>query len=464
MQARPHATPPGLALPLAAAGQPRQGAHQWLRAGAWLAYALFWLTAPWVFASSHALTMLNQMAYLVIICLSYNVLLGQGGMLSFGHAVYVGAGAYATVYALNAMPALGMFMPVSLLPLFGGMAAVLAALLPGYVNTRRGGTAFAMISLGIAELVIAVALMFPFIFGGEGGLTTDRVVGKPWLGISFGPDIQVYYLAAAWALACTGLLYLFTFTPLGQMLQAVRDNPQRVAFVGYSPEGVRYRAFLVSAFFAGVGGALMALQLEVVSPAESFSHERSGAYLLFTFVGGIASFAGPILGAALMVLTTVGLSAYTQAWKLYLGLLFVLMVMFAPHGLAGIVRWHWQSWRPGAAQRMRVRVAMRYLAVLLAGLSLLGSSAVLIEMLYHTQLHGILGAQLQFAGLQLDIGNAKHWLCALAAAGATLLLFWLTLQHLRQALHEEPERLDIAAMPNASDSPDAHEDRAKEAG
>src|SRR3989441_3993954 len=118
----------------------------------WTLYALLLVVAPLLFKSSLALTMLSQAGYLVIICLSYNLLLGQGGMLSFGHAVYSGLGAFIAIHTLNLVSAGKLALPVSLVPLAGGLAGLLFAALLGYVTTQKSGTPFAMITVGIGEL------------------------------------------------------------------------------------------------------------------------------------------------------------------------------------------------------------------------------------------------------------------------------------------------------------------------
>src|SRR5204862_4117082 len=202
------------------------------------------------------------------------------------------------------------------------------AVLLGYVTTKKAGTPFAMITLGLGELVTAMALMIPEFFGGEGGISANRSAGKPFFGITYGPQIQVYYLLALYAFVCTAAMYAFTRTPLGRMLNAVRDNPERVEFIGYSTRNVRYIAFIIAGFFAGVSGGLAALNFEIVT-AEVVGAARSGAYLLFTFLGGATFFFGPIIGAVLMVLAQVLLSEFTKAWLLYLGLVFLFMVMYA---------------------------------------------------------------------------------------------------------------------------------------
>ncbi len=147
---------------------------------------------------------MSQMGITIIFALSYNMLLGQSGMLSFGHAVYSGLGAFFAIHAMRWIGAGTLIWPMSLLPLIGGFAGALFGVIFGYLTTRRAGTPFAMITLGIGEMVFAASLMFPGFFGGEGGVTADRASGSPFLGIpgiTFGPQIQVYYLIAAWCFA-----------------------------------------------------------------------------------------------------------------------------------------------------------------------------------------------------------------------------------------------------------------------
>lgn len=258
----------------------------------WSIFAIGLIVAPMLFKSSLALTMLSQIGYLVIICLSYNMLLGQGGMLSFGHAVYVGLGSFIAIHAMNLASKGSIPVPLVLIPLVGGLGGAFFAVLFGFVTTKKSGTTFAMITLGIGELVAAMALMFPGFFGGEGGVTTDRTYGA-FLGLNFGPQIQVYYLIAAYCFVCTALMFAFTGTPLGRMLNAVRDNPERVEFIGYNTQYVRYFAFIIAGFFGGIGGGLAAINFEIVNAADSLNAIRSGGYLLFTFLGGATFSSAP---------------------------------------------------------------------------------------------------------------------------------------------------------------------------
>jgi branched-chain amino acid transport system permease protein len=385
----------------------------------WSLFAAALIVAPLVFRSSLALTMLSQIGYLIVICLSYNILLGQGGMLSFGHAVYTGLGSFIAVHAMNLASGGKLPIPLVLIPLVGGLGGLFFAALFGYVSTKKSGTTFAMITLGLGELVASMALMFPTFFGGEGGVTTNRVYGALFLGLSFGPQMQVYYLIAAYCFVCTALMFAFTGTPLGRILNAVRDNPERVEFIGYSTQRVRYLAFMIAGFFAGIGGGLAAINFEIVNAADSLNSVRSGSYLLFTFLGGAGFFFGPIIGAVLLVFASVLLSELSKAWLLYLGLVFLFMVMFAPGGVASLVM---MNLRVAKFGRFRPFWAL-YAGLVATGCTMVAGAAALIEMIYHRQLNAAVGPTLQFFGLPLDTSGATAWIVSavLVLAGGALL-------------------------------------------
>ncbi len=398
----------------------------------WGLFALVLLVMPQLFTSSLSVSLLSQMGIAIIACLSYNMLLGQGGMLSFGHAVYSGLGAYMTIHALNMMSGLakagGAFIPVSLLPLVGGLAGLFFAFLFGFVTTKKAGTPFAMITLGMAELVFAMSLMFAEFFGGEAGVTTNRVIGQPVLGISYGPGRQVYYLIAVYVFICVALMYAFTRTPLGRILNAVRDNPERVEFIGYSTQRVRYLAFMVSGFFAGVAGGLGSILFEIVT-AEVVGTLRSGGYLLFTFLGGATVFFGPIIGGVLLVLASVMLSELTKAWLLYLGLIFLFMVMYAPGGVASLIMMNLRVAKFGFWNR----IAASTLWLVLTGAVALLGVAVMIEMIYHAQLNLTLGSEVHFMGLALNVQKPGTWLSAIVFTLAAVALFeWVRRRYARR--------------------------------
>jgi branched-chain amino acid transport system permease protein len=387
----------------------------------WSLFALVLLGAPLVFSGNLSITMLSQMGIAIIACLSYNILLGQGGMLSFGHAVYTGLGSYMAMHALNAATDGQIPIPVSLIPLVGGVAGLFFAVLFGYVTTKKAGTPFAMITLGMAELVFAMSLMFSEFFGGEAGVSGNRVVGEAFMGISFGPPRQVYYLIAVYTFISVGLMFAFTRTPLGRILNAVRDNPERVEFIGYNTQKVRYLAFMIAGFFAGVAGGLGALNFEIVT-AEVVGAARSGGYLLFTFLGGATFFFGPIIGGVLMVLAAVLLSELTKAWLLYLGLIFLFMVMYAPGGIASLIM---MNLRVASFGKLR-EVWVAYLALAVTALVILLGAGAMVEMIYHLKLDAALGDDLKYLGMTLHPSQVGSWFGAAFVTLTGLGIFELT--------------------------------------
>ena len=294
-----------------------------------------------------------QMLIAVLFASAYNVLCGQAGMLSFGHAAYFGVGAFATVHAMNAVGGAGL-LPTPLLPLAGALGGLLMGAVAGWFATQRTGTYFAMITLAIAELLHSLAPHLKGLFGGEAGVSAMRM---PSMGLSFGSTSQVYYLTLAWVLACLALLYFFTFTPVGRLALGLRENGHRLAFLGYDVHRLGVLVFSISAMFSGVAGGLQVINNEAANYVVLDAH-LSASVVLNTYIGGVKLFLGPALGASIMTFFGYAASDLTQSWLLYQGILFVLVMMFMPEGLAGLF---------GAAGRLRRRIGTaRFVPVLLA--------------------------------------------------------------------------------------------------
>ena len=384
----------------------------------WIGFAVALAAMPSIFPSGFALTMMSQIGLLIVFALAYNMLLGQGGMLSFGHAIYFGLAGYFTVHYLNFIHEGQVpYVPVSLVPLLGGLVGLFFGVLIGYVSTRRAGTTFAMISLGFGEMVTALTLVLVAIFNGEDGIQTDRVIGDDLFGASFGPSVEVYYLIAGWCFVCTIAMFLLTRTPFGRISNAVRDNPERVEFVGYSSQRIRWLAFSLSSFFAGIAGALHAVNIEHVG-FEQVSILQSGLVLFMVYIGGIGNFVGPIIGAVLLYFLQSTLTGITEAWVLYLGILFVSVIMFFPGGLAGLIAMHRPIWLAGA--RLAAPLAVPYTlfvgSLVASALGFIG----LIEMLYFQSSRLSTETELAVFGVAVDPGGVGGWaaFAALAAAGA----------------------------------------------
>lgn len=395
----------------------------------WIGFAIVLVIAPHIFSTSLALSHLTQIGTIIVLGLSYNVLLGQSGMLSFGHAAYSGLGAFVSVHVMNFAADGLLWMPLPLLPVVGALTGLGFAALIGYFITRNSGVTFAMITLGIGQMVYASSLMFPAFFGGEGGISADRVYDEYLFGWNFGPQIQVYYLVAAWMFVCVIGMFYLTRTPLGRLLNGVRDNPERVAFIGFNPHLLRYMALMVAGLFAGVGGSLMAINFEIAT-AEVLGLHESSMVLLFTFIGGTSTFIGPMVGAVIGVLLTKLLPDYTAGWQMYLGLVFMLVVVYAPDGISGLFKPSIQL----VKRTLKQKQFLSFLYLILSALALLIGTVILIELMFHRASGSSM--PLELFGLQLDQHGALAWL----VGGAILLMGILTIKRSGRAWLE---RLDV---------------------
>src|SRR6185436_7662977 len=334
-------------------------------------------------------SLLTQMAIAAVFALSFNLLFGQTGLLSFGHAVYFGLGGYAAILAMRAINQ-GLALPIVVVPVAGALGGLVAGIAFGALTTRKAGTIFALISLGVGELVYAATFMLPGLFGGEEGITASRTRATIDFGFPLGSQLQVYYAVLLWTVAAALAMYAFTRTPAGRMCNAVRDNPERAEFIGYNTQRVRFIAFAMAGLFAGLAGGLHAINYEIVS-ADAVSAQRSGTVLIMAYIGGAAYFIGPVLGAIVITWLQSSLSDYTSAWLLYLGLFFVVVILYAPAGLAGLLLMH----RRVIGTRALSTLLGAY-AVALVPATIMGAGAiVLIEMSYRLATQPELGTKMR---------------------------------------------------------------------
>ena len=388
----------------------------------WIAFAVALVGLPQIFDSILAISILNQMAIAIVFALSYNMLLGQGGMLSFGHAVYFGLGGFLSVHALILIEFETMVFSILWIPLIGGLFGLLAGLFIGSFSTRKAGTVFAMISLGIGELIAASSLIFSSFFGGEAGISGDRTFGPTFFGVDFTQNIDIYYVATFWVFLATLFMYLFTQTPAGRMANAVRDNPERAEFIGYSARKVRFISFCASGLFAGIAGGLFALNYEFITE-ENLNAATSGRVLLMAYIGGLGYFIGPIIGAVILTLMNSLLSNYSELWMLYLGIMFLLTVMFLPRGFAGFIMMHQVAWVRGTLKLLIKPYIITGVPAILFSLT----AIALIEM-SHTE-----DEIFHFLGIALNTSSAVTWMVALALAGGTFFATRKSLGQLNEA-------------------------------
>jgi branched-chain amino acid transport system permease protein len=384
----------------------------------WLLAVVAALALPWLFFnwstgrhSGFALIMLSEIGLMTIFALSFNMQMGQSGLLSFGHAILFGLGGYCTAHALNAVKSGGLWLPTEFVPLVGGLGGLAFGAFFGFIATKQRATAFAMITLGLGELVAAAALMFTGFFGGEGGISTNRVTGISLLGASYSASWQVYYLIVVWTLISIVLMRLQTQTPLGRLANATRDNFERAEFIGYDPRMARFYQYVLSGFFAGIAGALYAILYEIVT-FDTVSAPKSATALLATYIGGVGGFYGPILGTILIVLLQSGVSLLSNAWLLYVGVLFIVMVMFAPNGILGLIAVHGPIARSGRLKLLLVP----YVRVLAPGLIAAGAFVLLVEMASFVTIGAGQGKAFKLGGVtHIDPITLPPWLAAVAA-------------------------------------------------
>ncbi|MFC3229989.1 branched-chain amino acid ABC transporter permease [Marinibaculum pumilum] len=403
------------------------GRSQIRRFGPWIFFAALLVVAPLVFNTTFGVSLLNQMGIVIVFALSYNMLLGQGGMLSFGHAVYMGLGGFMTAHALNFIGDGLIDVPLPVVPLFGGLFGLIFGILFGSFSTRRAGTIFAMISLGIGELVAGLSLIFVFFFGGEEGISANRTDPMRFFGLNFGQDIQVYYLIAFWVFVATAAMYFFSRTPAGRMANAVRDNPERAEFVGYSQRIVRFISFSGAGFFAGIAGGLFAVNYEIVTE-ENLNLITSGVALLMAYIGGIGFFIGPIIGAITFTLLQSVLGAYTEIWQLYVGILFLATVVFMPWGLTGILMIHMPAVQRGSLGRLAGPYALAAAPAIAALLGIAG----LLEMIHHLNTAPADEPEMGLFFMTVNTASVLPWLILVVLAVGGV----LALRKLAPAIHD----------------------------
>jgi len=377
--------------------------------GSWIATAIALLALPYIFSSGGSLTTFSLIGTSIMFSLSYNILLGQTGMLSFGHAVYYGLGGFATIHGMNLIAGSKLPVPLPLVPLIGGITGLFFAAIFGWVPTRRSRTAFAMISLGVAELVASSSLILHSFFGGEAGISANRTKLLTVFDWNFGPQIQIYYLVAFWTLLAVVAMYALTRTPFGRMCNAVRDNPERVQFVGYDPHVIRFLAFCFAGFFAGIAGALTAINFEIANAAYLGSMQ-SGVVLMAAYIGGVRFFIGPIIGAIFVTYLLLVLSDLTAVWQLYFGLFFILVVMFAPGGITGLLMKHRPLVRAGAL----VTVLRAYLVALIPTLTMIAGLILAIEIVVQHTVNAGEGPYTKAFGVHFNAASPLIWLLAVA--------------------------------------------------
>jgi branched-chain amino acid transport system permease protein len=258
---------------------------------------------------------------------SLNFILGYGGMVALGHAAFFGAGAYVVAI----LSAQGQSQAMIAWPLAMLVAGVLALLI-GSISLRTRGVYFIMITLAFAQMVFYLFISLRQ-YGGEDGINLSATSTLP--GLSLSSDTQFYYLVLIIVVACLWLMHRMANARFGRALQGIRENETRMQALGYPVLRIKLVAFVFAGALAGLAGALLANHNLFVSP--SLMHWTASANLIImVIVGGIGLRFGGVVGAAVMLLLEEFLRLYTDYWHLPLGVLLLMIVLFAPRGLAGL--------------------------------------------------------------------------------------------------------------------------------
>ena len=293
--------------------------------------------------SFYYLNLFIAFAIFSLYAVTLNLLLGYMGVLSFGHAMFFGTGAYVTALALTHIQGFPLLPAV----LVGGLAGGLLALILSPLLVRVSGTAFAMLTLAFGQLIFVVALKYREVTGGE-----DGIGGYPipplnifgLLSIDMTDKINFYYFAVAVVALCLYILWFYTKTPFGSLVVGIRDNTLRMNYLGFNLPQTKAINLIVSGTFAGIAGAVHALLMKLVSTVGVLDINTSFKPIMMTYIGGVGSFFGPIIGSGILHLLEDWVIRFTERIGLVNGSIFILVVLFAPAGLAGLFRTAKAKW------------------------------------------------------------------------------------------------------------------------
>jgi branched-chain amino acid transport system permease protein len=295
-----------------------------------LLFAPFWMNAIGAYTE-----LATRIVVMGLAAMSLNFLLGFTGVLSFGHAAYFGLGAYGTAMAIK-------YLGTGSIPaiVLGVIIATIAAMIIGALIIKLRGVYFAMVTIAFGQVFYFIAFRWNEVTGGDDGLT-----GWHRLPINFGltqldiyqNDRAFYYFALAIFAICVGAMAMLLNSPFGRSLIAIRENERRARFLGIPIEFHVWLSFVISCLFVSAAGALYALLNNFIDP-RALRVDLSGNLVIMAVLGGMRSFWGPLIGAAIFVALQDYVSSHTENWMSVIGLVFVLVVRFFPRGILGMLR------------------------------------------------------------------------------------------------------------------------------
>ena len=277
------------------------------------------------------LRMVTEIVILALLVMTWKMMLNEGGLFSFGHAVYFGLGAYASVLGWLHIQGLSLMSGI----LLGGFVAALVGFILSAFLVRMSGTYYALLTLAFNQLIWAIVWKWRDVTGGDDGL--GKFPKPDLLGISMRDPANFYYLSLVVVALCMFLCWYFSKTPLGNVVKSIKSNEERTKFIGFNVGASKIIFLTMLAFFAGISGALYAQFQEFIG-ASSIDLVMSTHVIFMAFIGGVGHFWGPLLGSGIYVYLSEYLSHYTDRWELIFGIVVVILVLVAPQGILGIAK------------------------------------------------------------------------------------------------------------------------------
>ncbi len=294
--------------------------------------ALFPLGAPALYSDFYV-DLVTKMMIFGIALVGYDIIAGYTGLVSLGHALFFGLGGYCAAYVMKTYST--NLLPILAFAVVGGL---IVGLIVGYLTIQTKGIFFVFLTLAFAQFFYLAAFNLTTITGGDNGITLPKVtLGIPWLWVSEVPrPYGFFYLAlAVLVLAYLGCQRVIA-SPFGRLMVAIRENEERVSFLGFNVRWLKIKAFVISAFLGVIAGALFSTYQEFVSPG-MLHWTLSGDFILMSILGGMGTLLGPVLGGAIILYVGDFLSSWTENWMIFIGSFFVLAIIFAPQGILGLI-------------------------------------------------------------------------------------------------------------------------------
>jgi len=295
--------------------------------------ALFPLGSPALFSDFYV-DLLTKIMIFGIALLGYDIIAGYTGLVSLGHAMFIGLGGYCAAYSIKALSTSNLFPMLFV----GFLCALGVGLLVGYFSIQTKGIFFVFLTLAFAQFFYLAAFNLTTITGGDNGITLPKVtIGIPrvWEVMVSRPN-GFYYLALGFLLLAYLWCHRIISSPFGKLLVAIRENEERVSFLGFNVRRVKIRAFMISAFLGVTAGVLYATYNDFVSPG-MLHWTLSGDFIFMSVLGGMGTLVGPVLGGGIILYVGDLLSSLTENWMIFIGSFFVLTILFAPQGILGLI-------------------------------------------------------------------------------------------------------------------------------